>query len=105
MLLCGEGMAELFILGKRGCLLCVSQLPEFPASLSPLQPDLCFILVSGKTGNPLGGPVKYSINGEGKLIGPQAHITSRGAIYILFGFGKMGHRPLPLPFDLFSKAL
>jgi len=58
-----------------------------------LQPDVFFILVSGKTGTALGGPVKYNINGEGKVIGPQVHITSRGAIYILFGFGKM-HLPL-----------
>lgn len=69
-------------------LLSMSQPSEF-LHLFPLQPDLCFILLSGKTGNPLGGPVKYSINGEGKLIGPQAHITRRGAIYILFGFGKL----------------
>lgn len=54
-----------------------------------LQPDVFFILVSGKTGTALGGPVKYNINGEGKVIGPQVHITSQGAIYILFGFGKM----------------
>ncbi|XP_019370468.1 PREDICTED: protein FAM234B isoform X2 [Gavialis gangeticus] len=58
-------------------------------AIGETQPDLCFILLSGKTGNPLGGPVKYSINGEGKLIGPQAHITRRGAIYILFGFGNV----------------
>lgn len=61
---------------------------KFSTSL-PLQPDVFFILVSGKTGTALGGPVKYSTNGEGKVIGPQVHITSRGAIYILFGFGKM----------------
>lgn len=50
---------------------------------------MVFILVSGKTGTALDGPVKYSTNGEGKVIGPLVHITSRGAIYILFGFGKM----------------
>lgn len=61
---------------------------KISTSLS-LQPDVFFILVSGKTGTALGGPVKYSTNGEGKVIGPQVHITSRGAIYILFGFGKM----------------
>lgn len=65
----------------------MKSLPEISTSLS-LQPDVFFILVSGKTGSALGGPVKYSINGEGKVIGPQVHITSRGAIYILFGFGK-----------------
>lgn len=61
---------------------------KISTSLS-FQPDVFFILVSGKTGTALGGPVKYSTNGEGKVIGPQVHITSRGAIYILFGFGKM----------------
>ncbi|XP_005308977.1 protein FAM234B [Chrysemys picta bellii] len=70
-------------------------------AIGETQPDLCFILVSGKTGNPLGGPVKYSINGEGKLIGPQAHITSRGAIYILFGFGNVQAVALR---DLFAQA-
>lgn len=64
--------------------------PEISTSLS-LQPDVFFVLVSGKTGAALGGPVKYNVIGEGKVIGPQVHITSRGAIYILFGFGKM-HR-------------
>ncbi|NXX71110.1 F234B protein, partial [Spizella passerina] len=57
--------------------------------LTETQPDVVFILVSGKTGTALGGPVRYSTNGEGKVIGPQVHITSRGAIYILFGFGKV----------------
>ncbi|XP_074866858.1 protein FAM234B [Carettochelys insculpta] len=70
-------------------------------AIGETQPDLCFILISGKTGNPLGGPVKYSINGEGKLIGPQAHITSRGAIYILFGFGNVQAVALR---DLFAQA-
>lgn len=67
---------------------CMKALIKISTSLS-LQPDVFFILVSGKTGTALGGPVKYSTNGEGKVIGPQVHITSRGAIYILFGFGKM----------------
>lgn len=67
---------------------CMKALIKISTSLS-LQPDMFFILVSGKTGTALGGPVKYSTNGEGKVIGPQVHITSRGAIYILFGFGKM----------------
>ncbi|XP_056379787.1 protein FAM234B isoform X2 [Hyla sarda] len=53
------------------------------------QPDLGFLLVSGRTGNPLGEIVKYSILGEGKLLGPQAYYTSQGAIYILFGFGNI----------------
>ncbi|XP_019336383.1 protein FAM234B isoform X2 [Alligator mississippiensis] len=70
-------------------------------AIGETQPDLCFILLSGKTGNPLGGPVKYSINGEGKLIGPQAHITRRGAIYILFGFGNV---QAVLLRDIFAQA-
>ncbi|CAJ0968705.1 unnamed protein product, partial [Ranitomeya imitator] len=53
------------------------------------QPDLGFLLISGRTGNPLGAIVKYSIMGEGKLLGPQAYYTSQGAIYILFGFGNI----------------
>ncbi|KAG9483878.1 hypothetical protein GDO78_009673 [Eleutherodactylus coqui] len=52
-------------------------------------PDLGFLLISGRTGKPLGGIVKYSIMGEGKLLGPQAYYTSQGAIYILFGFGNI----------------
>ncbi|KAM8979428.1 protein FAM234B [Sarcophilus harrisii] len=54
-----------------------------------LQGDLCFLLVSGKTGIPMGRPVKYNIVREGNLIGPQVHITTHGAIYILFGFGNI----------------
>lgn len=68
--------------------MCTKALLKFSTYIS-LQPDVFFILVSGKTGTALGGPVRYSTNGEGKVIGPQVHITSRGAIYILFGFGKM----------------
>lgn len=52
------------------------------------QPDLCFLLVSGRTGSPVGRPVKYNIVGVGNLIGPQVYITTSGAVYILFGFGK-----------------
>ncbi|XP_047643462.1 protein FAM234B isoform X2 [Phacochoerus africanus] len=53
------------------------------------EPDLCFLLVSGRTGSPVGRPVKYSIVGVGNLIGPQVYITASGAIYILFGFGNI----------------
>ncbi|XP_075038972.1 protein FAM234B isoform X2 [Mixophyes fleayi] len=53
------------------------------------QPDLGFLLVSGRTGKPLGGIVKYNIMGEGKVLGPQVYYTSQGAIYILFGFGNI----------------
>lgn len=55
---------------------------------SLLQPDLCFLLVSGRTGSPVGRPVKYNIVGVGNLIGPQVYVTTNGAVYILFGFGK-----------------
>ncbi|PKU43726.1 hypothetical protein llap_5972 [Limosa lapponica baueri] len=70
-------------------------------ALKEIQPDVFFILVSGKTGTALGGPVKYSTNGEGKVIGPQVHITSRGAIYILFGFGNVQAVALR---DIFTQA-
>ncbi|KAF6118614.1 family with sequence similarity 234 member B [Phyllostomus discolor] len=53
------------------------------------QQDLCFLLVAGRTGSPVGRPVKYSIVGEGNLIGPQVYITANGAVYILFGFGNI----------------
>ncbi|XP_058138803.1 protein FAM234B [Dasypus novemcinctus] len=53
------------------------------------QPDLCFLLVSGRTGSPVGRPVKYNIVGVGNLIGPQVYITTNGAVYILFGFGNI----------------
>ncbi|XP_072276322.1 protein FAM234B isoform X2 [Pyxicephalus adspersus] len=53
------------------------------------QPDLGFLLVSGLTGKPLGGIVKYNRMGEGKVIDPQAYYTGQGAIYILFGFGNI----------------
>ncbi|XP_006888536.1 PREDICTED: uncharacterized protein KIAA1467 homolog [Elephantulus edwardii] len=53
------------------------------------QPDLCFLLVSGRTGTPVGRPVKYNILGVGNLIGPQVYITTNGAVYILFGFGNI----------------
>ncbi|NXW80163.1 F234B protein, partial [Hirundo rustica] len=70
-------------------------------ALAAIVPDVFFILVSGKTGTALGGPVKYSNNGEGKVIGPQVHITSRGAIYILFGFGNVQAVALR---DIFTQA-
>ncbi|XP_028636888.1 protein FAM234B isoform X2 [Grammomys surdaster] len=53
------------------------------------QPDLCFLLVSGRTGRPVGRPVKYNVVGVGNLIGPQVYITASGAVYILFGFGNI----------------
>ncbi|XP_053577322.1 protein FAM234B isoform X2 [Bombina bombina] len=58
-------------------------------TIGEIQPDLGFLLVSGRTGNPLGRMVKYGIMGEGKLLGPQAHYISQEEIYILFGFGKV----------------
>ncbi|XP_074433058.1 protein FAM234B isoform X2 [Larus michahellis] len=70
-------------------------------ALKETQPDVFFILVSGKSGTALGGPVKYNTNGEGKVIGPQVHITSRGAIYILFGFGNVQAVALR---DIFTQA-
>ncbi|POI34911.1 hypothetical protein CIB84_001335, partial [Bambusicola thoracicus] len=70
-------------------------------ALKETQPDVFFVLVSGKTGTALGGPVKYSVIGEGKVIGPQVHITSRGAIYILFGFGNVQAIALR---DIFTQA-
>lgn len=58
-------------------------------AIGELQPDLCFLLVSGLTGSPVGRPVKYNIVGVGNLIGPQVYITANGAVYILFGFGNI----------------
>lgn len=58
-------------------------------AIGELQPDLCFLLVSGRTGSPVGRPVKYNIVGVGNLIGPQVYITASGAVYILFGFGNI----------------
>ncbi|XP_034367890.1 protein FAM234B isoform X2 [Arvicanthis niloticus] len=58
-------------------------------AIGELQPDLCFLLVSGRTGSPVGRPVKYNIVGVGNLIGPQVYITVSGAVYILFGFGNI----------------
>uniref|UniRef100_A0A096MPT3 Family with sequence similarity 234 member B n=1 Tax=Papio anubis TaxID=9555 RepID=A0A096MPT3_PAPAN len=58
-------------------------------AIGELQPDLCFLLVSGRTGSPVGRPVKYNIVGVGNLIGPQVYITTNGAVYILFGFGNI----------------
>ncbi|XP_038175894.1 protein FAM234B isoform X1 [Arvicola amphibius] len=58
-------------------------------AIGELQPDLCFLLVSGRTGSPVGRPVKYNIVGVGNLIGPQVYITTSGAVYILFGFGNI----------------
>ncbi|XP_044797117.2 protein FAM234B isoform X1 [Bubalus bubalis] len=58
-------------------------------AIGELQPDLCFLLVSGRTGSPVGRPVKYNIVGVGNLIGPQVYMTTSGAAYILFGFGNI----------------
>ncbi|XP_013907722.1 PREDICTED: uncharacterized protein KIAA1467 homolog isoform X1 [Thamnophis sirtalis] len=70
-------------------------------TLGKTQPELGFILISGKTGNPVGGPVKYSINRSGKLIDPQTYITCHGAVYILFGFGRVYAVALR---DIFAQA-
>uniref|UniRef100_A0A1W7RGE7 Putative KIAA1467-like protein n=1 Tax=Agkistrodon contortrix contortrix TaxID=8713 RepID=A0A1W7RGE7_AGKCO len=70
-------------------------------TIGKTQPELSFILISGKTGNPVGGPVKYNINRRGKLIGPQTYITSHGAVYILFGFGPVYAVALR---DIFAQA-
>lgn len=58
-------------------------------AIGEMQPDLCFLLVSGRTGSPVGRPVKYNIVGVGNLIGPQVYVTASGAVYILFGFGNI----------------
>ncbi|XP_068096916.1 protein FAM234B isoform X2 [Hyperolius riggenbachi] len=58
-------------------------------TIGEYQTDLGFLLVSGLTGKPLGGIVKYNIMGEGFVLGPQAYYTNQGAIYILFGFGNI----------------
>ncbi|KAM8777870.1 protein FAM234B [Rhynchonycteris naso] len=58
-------------------------------AVGELQADLCFLLVSGRTGSPVGRSVKYNIVGVGNLIGPQVYITATGAVYILFGFGNI----------------
>ncbi|XP_010636709.1 protein FAM234B isoform X1 [Fukomys damarensis] len=58
-------------------------------AIGETQPDVCFLLVSGRTGSPLGRPVKYSFVGVGNLIGPQVYSTANGAVYILFGFGNV----------------
>ncbi|XP_053413077.1 protein FAM234B isoform X2 [Nycticebus coucang] len=58
-------------------------------AIGDLQLDLCFLLVSGRTGSPVGRPVKYNTVGVGNLIGPQVYITTNGAVYILFGFGNI----------------
>ncbi|XP_043822763.1 protein FAM234B [Dromiciops gliroides] len=54
-----------------------------------LQGDIYFLLISGKTGVPVGRAVKYNIVRKGNQIGPQVHITTHGAVYILFGFGNI----------------
>ncbi|XP_031239519.1 protein FAM234B isoform X4 [Mastomys coucha] len=58
-------------------------------AIGELQPDLCFLLVSGRTGSPVGRLVKYNVVGVGNLIGPQVYTTASGAVYILFGFGNI----------------
>ncbi|XP_021114814.1 protein FAM234B isoform X2 [Heterocephalus glaber] len=58
-------------------------------AIGETQPDVCFLLVSGWTGSPVGRPVKYSIVRMGNLIGPQVYSTASGAVYILFGFGNV----------------
>uniref|UniRef100_A0A4X2KHH5 Family with sequence similarity 234 member B n=2 Tax=Vombatus ursinus TaxID=29139 RepID=A0A4X2KHH5_VOMUR len=71
-------------------------------TIKHLQGDLYFLLVSGKTGIPMGRPVKYNIVKEGSLIRPQVHVTTHGAIYILFGFGNIQAIALR---DIFVQAL
>ncbi|XP_069845752.1 protein FAM234B-like [Dipodomys merriami] len=53
------------------------------------QPDLCFLLVSGRAGTPVGRAVCYDGVGVGNLIGPQLYTTASGAVYVLFGFGNI----------------
>ncbi|XP_016052932.1 PREDICTED: protein FAM234B [Miniopterus natalensis] len=62
---------------------------DLVVAIGESQPDLSFLLVSGRTGSPVGRPVKYNIVGVGNLIGPQVYITANGAVYILFGFGNI----------------
>lgn len=61
--------------------------------------------MSGRTGSPVGRPVKYNIVGVGNLIGPQAYVTTNGAVYILFGFGKkQGWYLLLLPIGIWVRS-
>ncbi|XP_018593961.1 protein FAM234B isoform X2 [Scleropages formosus] len=49
--------------------------------------DLTLLLLSGVSGAPIGHPVTFNLTAQGKLIGPELHVTRQGAYYILFGLG------------------
>ncbi|KAL4658027.1 protein FAM234B isoform X2, partial [Arapaima gigas] len=49
--------------------------------------DLTLLLLSGVSGAPIGHPVTFNLTAQGKLIGPELHVTRQGAQYILFGLG------------------
>ncbi|XP_043942958.1 protein FAM234B [Protopterus annectens] len=65
------------------------------------QPELSFLLFSGENGSAIGVSVSYNTMKDGKLVGPQVHITRRGAVYILFGFGNVQAVALR---DIFAQA-
>ncbi|MBN3300375.1 F234B protein, partial [Amia calva] len=49
--------------------------------------DLSLLLLSGASGSRIGRPVTFNLTAQGKLIGPELHLTKVGAHYILFGLG------------------
>ncbi|XP_048847982.1 protein FAM234B isoform X2 [Brienomyrus brachyistius] len=58
------------------------------AALPPDQAsDLSLMLLSGVSGGPIGHPVTFNVTTQGKLIGPELHVTKQRAYYILFGLG------------------
>ncbi|XP_039621613.1 protein FAM234B isoform X2 [Polypterus senegalus] len=63
--------------------------------------DISFLLISGANGSPVGAPVSFNLTGQGKLIGPQLHVTKGGAHYILFGYGSVEATSLR---DIFIQA-
>uniref|UniRef100_A0A3B3S171 Family with sequence similarity 234 member B n=1 Tax=Paramormyrops kingsleyae TaxID=1676925 RepID=A0A3B3S171_9TELE len=61
--------------------LLIAALPADQAS------DLSLLLLSGVSGGPIGHPVTFNVTTQGKLIGPELHVTKQRAYYILFGLG------------------
>ncbi|KAL0199266.1 hypothetical protein M9458_007806, partial [Cirrhinus mrigala] len=54
--------------------------------------DLALVLISGRSGAPIGRPVNFNLTAQGKLIGPLLHETQTGAYYVLFGLGECDGR-------------
>ncbi|XP_036408017.1 protein FAM234B [Megalops cyprinoides] len=77
--------------------------PDFLIATLPADEasDLSLVLLSGVRGTRIGQPVPFNLTTQGKVIGPELHVTGQGAYYILFGLGTVEAVSLK---DIYSQA-